>query len=95
MHLVGYLYEDYHDARSLEHTGLTLILITPREFKAKRLWSSALKETFCCPKLRGANIFDIMAGNTGHGLMSTENRKPRHTILQMPQLWRRICGNEV
>jgi hypothetical protein len=24
MHLVGYLYEDYHDARSLEHKGRKL-----------------------------------------------------------------------
>ena len=26
MHLVGYLYEDYHDARSLEHKSPKLVL---------------------------------------------------------------------
>ena len=26
MHLVGYLYEDYHDARSLEHKGLVTLV---------------------------------------------------------------------
>ena len=26
MHLVGYLYEDYHDARSLEHKVITVNL---------------------------------------------------------------------
>ena len=72
----------------------TLIFITSREFKAKRLSSSVLKGTFWCPKQRDANSCDIrMVGNTGQGLMSTENRIDRHTIWQMPQLWRGLRGN--
>ena len=27
MHLVGYLYEDYHDARSLEHKANPVVLV--------------------------------------------------------------------
>ena len=27
MHLVGYLYEDYHDARSLEHKVFTFVAL--------------------------------------------------------------------
>jgi hypothetical protein len=29
MHLVGYLYEDYHDARPLEHKKRTSSFLTP------------------------------------------------------------------
>ena len=28
MQLLGYLYEDYHDARSLEHKKIALVLLT-------------------------------------------------------------------
>ena len=33
MHLPGYLYDDYHDARSLEHTENTIILLQTEIFQ--------------------------------------------------------------
>jgi hypothetical protein len=38
MHLVGYLYEDYNDARSLEHKVRTLpVLFLVRELQKKNV----------------------------------------------------------
>jgi hypothetical protein len=34
MHLVGYLYEDYHDARSLEHKAENILKNTQIQFPA-------------------------------------------------------------
>jgi hypothetical protein len=38
MHLVGYLYEDYHDARSLEHKERKLKVVLHKREKVTRGW---------------------------------------------------------
>jgi hypothetical protein len=42
MHLVGYLYEDYHDARSLEHKVQRSTLVTSRNTEGSLLYSPQL-----------------------------------------------------
>jgi hypothetical protein len=55
MHLGGYLYEDYHDARSLEHkvfSAVSQLLRKHRPSKRKLFLASSLRKTaamnHCC-----------------------------------------------
>ena len=42
MHLVGYLYEDYHDARSLEHKEL---IVSPLGIESRKVTPTQLQKT--------------------------------------------------
>jgi hypothetical protein len=49
MHIVGYLYEDYHDAQSLEHKVLPVCSHEPASFW--QIYGMLLKEK-CCGSMR-------------------------------------------